>query len=303
MPEQPVVTVVIPTLHRPELLRRAVASVLAQDAGAGVEVLVVFDGTEPELPDLPVPDGFELRATVNSRRPGLAGARNTGVAEARGAFIAQCDDDDEWLPGKLRRQLGAVEDPAVVAVTTGIEVVYDGRTFERIAPSSTMSFDDLLASRRLDAHPSTFLFRRSALLEGIGLVDEDLPGGYAEDYELLLRAARLGPVVTIQEPLARVHWHRSSFFEGRWQTVASALEHLLTTYPEFERSPRGLARISGQIAFAHASLGDRRSALDWVRRTWRANWREPRAVLALAVSAGVPSASVVRGLHRAGKGV
>ena len=53
-----------------------------------------------------------------------------------------------------------------------------------------LNFEDLLKSRVFAAHPSTVLVRRKAMLERIGLVDEEIPGSYGEDYEWLLRAAR-----------------------------------------------------------------------------------------------------------------
>jgi len=299
----PRVSVVIPTLDRRELLRRCLTGVLTQEFSGTLECIVVFDGTEPDVPEVPNPQGYEIRALTNSRKPGLAGGRNTGALAATGDFIAFCDDDDEWLPMKLERQLAALRKrEGAAAAATGIEVRYDGRAFERIPPDEQVTFEDLLLSRRTDVHPSTFLFRRE-LIEEIGYVDEDLPGSYAEDYEWLLRATKVGPVVTLREPLVRVYWHRSSYFEGRWQTVASALTYLLERYPEFNRVPRGFARVAGQIAFAHSASGDRDEARRWARRTFSASWREPRTYLAVAVTMGLSPDRVLQIAHRSGKGI
>lgn len=297
------VSVVVPTLDRRELLRRCLTAVLAQEFSGTLECIVVFDGTEPDVPEVPNPHGYEIRAITNNRKPGLAGGRNTGALAATGEFIAFCDDDDEWLPTKLSRQLAALESrPDAAAAATGIEIKYEDRLFRRVPPKDEVTFDDLLLSRRTDVHPSTFLFRRS-LLEQIGFVDEDLPGSYAEDYEWLLRATRLGPVLTVRDPLVRIYWHRSSYFEGRWQTVATALTYLLERYPEFNRVPRGFARVAGQIAFAHSASGNRDEARRWARRTFSANWREPRTYLAVAVTLGLSPDRVLQLAHRSGKGI
>ena len=52
-----------------------------------------------------------------------------------------------------------------------------------------------------------------------------------------------------------IHWHQSSFFADRWRTIISALTYLVDKHRELQQEPSGLARIYGQIAFAHAALG------------------------------------------------
>ena len=100
----------------------------------------------------------------------------------------------------------------------------------------------------MQVNSSSYMARRSGLLGAIGLIDEELPGGYAEDYDWLLRAARTGPIVCVPEPLVRIYWHDSSFFVSRWTVIDEALTYLLARNPEFSRQPGGLARIEGQLA-------------------------------------------------------
>lgn len=98
------VSVVIPTYQRPELICRAVRSVLEQ-TGSPLEVIVVVDGdaaaTREALTDCADP---RLRLVASGRRLGNADARNAGVREARAEWVAFLDDDDVWLPLKLERQ-------------------------------------------------------------------------------------------------------------------------------------------------------------------------------------------------------
>ncbi len=303
----------IATRHRPALLRRAVASVLDQRYGGDVEVLAVFDQS-PAEPDLaqeaPGADGRgarDVRVLANERSPGLAGARNTGITAARGELVAFCDDDDLWLPGKLAAQAERLDaEPGLELVTTGVLVEARSKVSTRVLDRDRITHDELLRSRVSEAHPSTFLFRRAALVspDGIGLVDESLPGSYAEDYDILLRAARRHPVGVVTLPLAKVFWHRSSFFAERWQTIVDALDHLVASHPELADEPRGLARIEGQQAFARASMHDRRGAWRTARRALAHNRREPRAWLALAVASGaVRSEWVLRALQAGGRGI
>jgi glycosyltransferase involved in cell wall biosynthesis len=301
----PAVSVVVPTRDRPELLRRAVAAILAQAYPGPVECVVVFDQSEPDL-DWPDATASRRLVTVRNRRtPGLAGARNSGALRATGELLAFCDDDDEWLPGKLQAQVRLLASrPRAAVATTGIVVSSGRRSVVRLAPTAEVTHLQLLRSRMTELHPSTVLVRRRALLEQIGLVDEDIPGSYGEDYEWLLRAAGHAPILAVREPLVTVHWHRSSYFADRWRTIIAALTYLVDKHRELAGEPAGLARIYGQIAFAHAALGEGRSARAWARRTLSLNRRERRAWLALAVSLRLLRArTVVRLAHSAGKGI
>ena len=302
--EHPLVSVVVPTRDRPELLRRAVAAIFGQTYKGPVECVVVFDQSDPDLPWPDLPPGRTLVLRRNDRTPGLAGARNSGILAATGELVAFCDDD-EWLPEKLARQVARLlATPGAAVSTTGILVRYQDRTTTRLAPTILVTHRQLLRSRLTELHPSTVLARRDRLLSEIGLVDEQIPGSYAEDYEWLLRASRHGPVLAVPEPLAVIHWHQSSFFADRWRTIISALTYLVDKHRDLQQEPSGLARIYGQIAFAHAALGERKPARRWARRTLSLNRRERRAYLALAISLGLVNAkTVVRMAHAAGKGI
>jgi GT2 family glycosyltransferase len=301
----PDVDVVVPTRDRPELLRLTIDSVLAQDYSGVVRVVVVFDQSEPDLTLVRADPHRPVLVVSNGRRPGLAGSRNSGILASRGELVAFCDDDDVWLPGKLSAQVTMMRsDPTAAVVSCGIRIDYDGTLVDRVLPTTTVQLRDLLRDRLTELHPSTFLMRRSAVLEGFGLVDEAVPGSFGEDYEFLLRAARTGPVRTVPEVGVVVRWHKQSYFTSRWETMAQGLSWLLERYPEFASVRAGEARVAGQVAFATAAHGDRRGSLRWVRRTVGRNPLEPRAYLALAVASGVVKPdSIVRRLHDRGRGI
>lgn len=300
---QPLVSVVMATRNRPQLLRRAVASVFAQETVQPIEVVLVYDGTDiDELTDLDR-GPHTLRAVNNSRTPGLAGARNTGILEATADLVAFCDDDDEWKPTKLAAQLPLFDDEKVVLAATGIEIHSAGGTHARLSPAS-VTLDDLLRSRITELHPSSFVVRADALRGAIGLVDEELPASYGEDYDLLLRAAKAGRVVAVPEAHTIIHWDRTSYFSEKWQGIADGLSYLLAKHPEFVRSGEGQARIEGQIAFAHGALGDRPRARSWARRAIGHDIRQPRAYLAMVVGMGLVSGErVVSALNKRGRGM
>ena len=300
----PAVTAVIPTRGRPERLREAAQSVLQQDYPGSIECLVVFDQQEAVELDFAhgSPANRSVRSLVNSRSPGPAGARNTGMVAAHGAFIGLLDDDDRWMPSKVTAQVRELQaHPDTLVVGCGIELATPRRSFERIPPIE-VTLDDLTQQRHTAVHTSTLLFRAEAL-DRIGLLDESIPAGYGEDYDWLYRVAQSGPIRAVRAPLARVSMN-DSWFANRWALLADSLTWQLDHRPELFASGRNAARVRGRIAFALAASGQRKQAWPWARRAIAADWRQPRAYLALLVAGHLLSPRPVVWLARsAGRGI
>lgn len=300
---RPDVDVVIATHHRPQEVREAIAAVLEQEYAGRVRVLVVFDGSDPD-PSLARPgDHRSVEVLVNQRRRGLAGARNTGILTSTAELVAFCDDDDLWLPDKLTHQVAALrERPRALFASCGAETVYTDRTVTCLWRKPQIAHVDLLHSRIKEACADSFLVRREAFFGPVGLFAEDIPGGFGEDYEMLLRAARHSPIVYVPVVGVRVRVHgRTSHFTGHWATIATACEWLLAGYPEFSTERRGFARIAGQIGIAWGMFGMRRNALRWARRSFLASPLEIRSYVVAALALGlVPRPWVQRRLDAAG---
>src|SRR5690625_714909 len=284
MNTSPAVTVVIPAHKRPEELRRAIAAARAQEYPGDIDVVVVFDRADPDL-SLTQTGPRPVRVLANARTPGLAGARNTGIVAATGELIAFCDDDDYWLPTKIASQVEQFHRvPSAVLVTCAIVVEYEGRETPRLAHADRVTHDMLVRSRMSMLHSSTLLFRRSALLGELGLISEDIPGSQNEDWDILLRSARIHPIVHLDEPLVQVVWGRASYFSRRWDTKIASSIWMLRNHSSIRRDRRAASRLMGQIAFAHASSGTRRAAWRWAVRAWRNDPLQWRAPLSLGVS-------------------
>jgi glycosyltransferase involved in cell wall biosynthesis len=192
------VSVIIPTYNRGWTIGEAVDSVLAQDY-RDFELIVVDDGSADNTSQ--VLDAY--RGTIKVFRQenkGVSAARNRGIAEASGRFIAFLDSDDLWLPQKLSTQVEFFNTTPDALICQTEEVWI--RSGVRINPKkrhkkpSGMIFEPSLALCLVS--PSAVMIRRS-LLEIVGNFDETLP--LCEDYDLWLRISCRFPVYRIDTPL------------------------------------------------------------------------------------------------------
>ncbi len=287
------------------MLPRTIESIAAQDLDGTIECIIVHDAPEVTEPLAGSATGeLEMRELANTRIPGLAGARNTGILAARAPFVAFCDDDDVWDTRKLRLQIGALEQTGALVASCSNIVTYGEHRTVRRAPGSTVRFGDLLRDRVAVLHSSTIVARRDAVTDRIGLIDERIPRGASEDYEWQLRASRVAPIAVVDEPLVDVAWHEGSRYARRWDLYVGGLEYILTRYPEFDGCPRGKARVQGQIAFGYAAMGLKRTAARWAATCVRHDWRQPRGYLAMLVAAGMlPPEALMAHLNARGKGI
>lgn len=264
----PPVSVIIPTRGRPEWVRESITGVVAQAYPGDIECIVVHDQEPPdeELSRLSAPQR-SVRAVANTCTPGLAGARNTGLGLARADYIASCDDDDVWHPGKLQAQIKRLlDEPELLAVGSGIRLLLPGDKIQDWpGRADRISYQFLLRNRVKELHSSTLVMRRDTFAK-VGRYDEDLPHGYAEDYDWVLRMAKAGGIGLVTPPLADIRKGATSWYNGGAQKTATGLEYLLAKHPDIKTSRRGHARMLGQIAFAHSALGERGPALRYAVR-------------------------------------
>jgi GT2 family glycosyltransferase len=205
----PLVSVIIPVFNRAWILRRAVESVLAQDYPR-LELIVVDDGSTDETPRLldklrmEFEDGraaAELRDFVILRQEnrGVSAARNRGLREARGEWIALLDSDDAWHAAKTRLQLEALRAEGMRISQTGEIWIRRGTRVNppaRLAKRSGDLFEQCLDHCAIS--PSAVMLEKS-LLDEVGWFDEDYPA--CEDYELWLRVTARHPVGLLPDPL------------------------------------------------------------------------------------------------------
>jgi GT2 family glycosyltransferase len=196
--KNPRVSVIIPTYNRAWIIKEAVDSVLVQDY-KDFELIVVDDGSTDNTSDVLAPYGEDVRVLFQENK-GVSAARNRGVTEASGRFVAFLDSDDLWLPKKLSIQVEFFNKTpdALICQTEEIWI----RNGIRVNPKkhhkkpSGMIFEPSLALCLVS--PSAVMIRRD-VLDRAGGFDETLP--VCEDYDLWLRLSSRFPVYLIEIPL------------------------------------------------------------------------------------------------------
>src|SRR5262245_47631675 len=200
------VSVVLPTHNRAHLLERAVRSILAQ-THRDLELIIVDDGSTDGTPQLVAQFAdARIRYVRNEKPSGPANARNIGIRSAGvSGYIGFLDDDDQWLPNKLERQLAMFESSRVPLAAVGCGLIGhedDGSVVLMEPIFRGDVFEHLLARRARGYAAPLILVRRFPGLDDV-LFDPDLP--CLEDMDFSMRVALRGPLDFVADPLVTVY--------------------------------------------------------------------------------------------------
>lgn len=229
----PAVTVVMPTLGRWPLVRRTLEGALAQ-RDVELEVVVVDDGGEEPPAWL-----TQLAAVrhLGGQRRGVAAARNLGVEQAAGEWVAFLDDDDLWAPWKLAEQLrAAAEAQASWCYAAAVQVDPELRPFAAIpTPSADEIATRMFAYQAVPAGCSNVVARRDAIVE-IGGFDEQLH--QLVDWDIWLRLAADHRAAVVDEVAVAYVEHPGSM-------LLTYRESIFKEWALLRRKNRALAKRAG----------------------------------------------------------
>jgi glycosyltransferase involved in cell wall biosynthesis len=209
----PLISVVIPTRFRPVIVQRAIASVLNQTF-SNFEIVVVVDGPDQDTQNaLGLISDFRVRVIALPENVGGSEARNVGVRNARGMWIALLDDDDEWLPEKLALQLetaiaSKVPFPLVVTQIIVCEI-HRHSVWPRRFPRDGEPLSDYIFCRRRFAPGDGYLQTSSFFCSRELFVNIPFQKGLKkfQDTDWLFRAARHPEVRIVGIPRPLVIYH------------------------------------------------------------------------------------------------
>lgn len=262
----PNISVIIPTCNRPEMLKRAIASVLAQTY-QDFEIIVVDDGMK-ERAESVVNFFHDPRITYIAHEQGKGGAaaRNTGIRAAKGEFIAFLDDDDEWVPEKLEEQMKVFEHTSsdVGFCFSAVTNMRNGKESVTNVPEGIVDHHER-ALRRFAGFLTVTLIIKKAVFSDVGMFDERFPSHQEPD--LMIRVTKKYKGVAVNKPLVRVNMEMTyEHISSDPKRKIAGREMILQKYlDEFKQRPVVLAshyfwlgimyRDSGQFKKARELFG------------------------------------------------
>ena len=200
------ISVVIPTHNRADLLPRAIKSVQNQ-TWTDLEIVVVSDGSEDDtkaVVEALAKDDDRIRFIEYFPAKGGNVARNTGIENAAGEYVAFLDDDDEFMPEKLEKQMAVMEsDREIGLVYTGVRVIYVNEDVEYASvPKAEGDLSTEILLDNIIGTTSTVMARKEILLAA-GQFDVQLRA--LQDFDLWIRVCQLCKVGFVRGEMIRYY--------------------------------------------------------------------------------------------------
>jgi glycosyltransferase involved in cell wall biosynthesis len=254
---KPKVSVIIPTYNRKEEIVPTLKSVLNQNF-ASFEVIVVNDNEDEKvvLNILNQLSDDRIKYLKNQRRKGANGARNTGLENARGKYVAFLDDDDLWNMDKLEKQIRKFDESVdnVGFVYSGFEVIsrIDPTFSKKILPSKKGDVFSNMIQRNFVGSPTPLI--KKSVFSKSGYFDENLLS--AQDWELWIRMSAVTHFEYVDEVLAKyvVHGDQLSI---DFNKKRNSIEYILQKHKGlYDRDKTALALNYKKIAVIYFMTGD-----------------------------------------------
>jgi glycosyltransferase involved in cell wall biosynthesis len=264
------ISVVIPTYDHAHWLPECIESVLHQNLTPH-EIIVVDDGSKDNTRE--VVSRYPVKY-VYQQNAGLSAARNKGISESTGDWIAFLDADDYWLPGKLEKQVAVIRDESFCYC--GFTRLWaDGRT------KAGEFFDGATAKSVLRHHccivPAAVLVKRDAIMQ-VGGFNEKMPA--AEDWEAWLKLSRICKFVGVPERLVMIRITGAGM-SANPDIVLRSMEYVvaagtadLPPVRRFITSRRMRSRRTALAALKYRDKGDYENTLRYALRAF-AYWPSP----------------------------
>jgi len=227
------VSVIIPFFNGRKFIKDAIVSVINQ-THPNVEIIVVNDGSPDTCRD--IFDCFNDHITIiNQSNQGVARARNNGIRNSSGYYIAFLDQDDLWKPRKIEEQINAIRSHSGAGLTHTDWESINFDTGEVLATRNMDIAPHLISGQcyerllmRNDIRNSSVLVTREAI-ESVGLCNENIKGNTVADYDLWLRIAKNFEISFVNQPLTTLRCHAEQGSLKHTEMIEATLNVLLST--------------------------------------------------------------------------
>lgn len=270
----PQVSVIIPTHNRPQLLVRALSSVYDQTF-TDFEVIVVDDGQS-------VKNHFFLASywrmpnfhyIETAKNTGGAATRNLGIKEAKGEFITFLDDDDEWLPTKLEKQVEVLKNSSEeVSLVYGGVAAYDETgllLYRSVAKESGIIEPLPRLLYKCDIWTSALMYRRSYAERGFIFDAEQKKN---QEWDLELRLGQVSKFYALAEALTRINIGESEQMGGKKNlpNIINGYERFLNKHQDlYLAEPKAYALRLFHVGHLHWDNKNYLKAREYWLKAWR----------------------------------
>ena len=271
MNKNPLVSCIITTYKRtPEIVERALKSIVNQTYD-NLEIILVND--YPEDKDLVTAlenvvkkynDKRKIEYIVVEKNGGACKARNIGIKKALGEYVACLDDDDEWLPEKIKKQVDCATqtDACIVycnSVTKYIDLGNEKKRFETVQPSGNI-FHQMLYSNLIGS--CSFPLIKKSVLESLHGFREDMPA--MQDFELYLRITKSEKASYIDDVLAVYYSYDGERISRNYKARSKAYEIIYDEFYDVIENDAALQyRFKEGFLKVYTDAGDKKKALKY----------------------------------------
>ena len=266
MNKLPMVTVVITTYKRePKMVRRAIDSVINQTY-SNIQIIVVDDS----------PNTYELRDSIkdmvlsykkiiyiqHEKSKGACIARNTGLQVAKGEYIAYLDDDDEWMPNKIEKQLKCFDDEETAIVYCGHKEYHEAGNV--VVDTKCKGYSGYLYEKLLQEGnfigSTSFVLMKKDYLKKIGGFDPLMES--AQDADVWLRLAKKYKISFVDESLVVYHIHDGERITTNYKKKINGITRLIEKNKDYINvNSKVYSRYCRELALLYACDGELRHAL------------------------------------------
>jgi len=279
----PIVSVIIPTYNRTKLLERAVNSVLRQTYKE-LELIIVNDSSKDETEKVIKKYADDrIKYICHQKNLGGPAARNAGIRAAKGEYVALLDDDDEWFPEKLEKQVKHFSEVSnkVGLVYSGFEVIdMNGNVIHKTYPKFKGNLYMRLLERSMIGGSSVPLIKR-ACFEKVGLFDKSLKS--CQDWDMWMRIAKYYEFDFVPEILTKIYSHFHQISSDYSRMIPGRTRMIEKHINAFQKYPDILIIHLKRMGKLHCINGTWKEAFYWFREALKVNKYEILKILAWCI--------------------